>query len=140
MKKQSIRVALRRVMMTSAVAAIVLLSNPLTGRANNSVDSVATASKQPNIQFLGSYDNSVWFDVKFSNPTGEKFDLIIKDATGDVLYRGQFSDKSFDKKIKFLNEAEELRPTFVIKTAKKEVEQTFAVSTLTKTDIVVTKL
>ena len=139
MKKQSIRVALRKVMMTSAVAAIVLLSNPLSGKASNSVDSAATA-KQPSIQYLGNYDNRVWFDVKFSNPTGEKFELVIKDATGDVLYRGQFSDKNFDKKIKFLNEAEELKPTFVIRTGKKEVEQTFAVSTTTKTDVVVTKL
>ncbi len=145
MKKQSFRVVLKKVLMVSGIAACVVLSIPATSKANtnnNSVDSVSVAEKQANIQYLGTYDNSVWFDVKYANPRAEKFELIIKNEDNDILFQGKFSDKNFSKKIKIVKEQDELKPTFILRTQGKELEQSFVVNTTTRVveDVVVTRL
>jgi hypothetical protein len=144
MKKQSFRVVLKKVLMVSGIAAGVVLSLPATSKANtnNGVDSVNLVEKQANVQYLGIYDNSVWFNVKYANPRAEKFELIIKNENNDILFQGKFSDKDFSKKIKILKEQDELKPTFVLRTQNGEVEQSFVVNTTSRVveDVVVTKL
>lgn len=144
MKKQSFRVVLKKVLMVSGIAAGVVLSLPATSKANtnNGIDSVNLVEKQANVQYLGMYDNSVWFNVKYANPRAEKFELIIKNENNEILFQGKFSDKDFSKKIKILKEQDELKPTFILRTQNGEVEQSFVVNTTSRVveDVVVTKL
>jgi hypothetical protein len=140
--KQTIRGTFRKSLVVAGILMGAMLANPATSKANNGVDSVVEKEKQGNIQYLGTSDNSVWFNVKYANPTAEKFTLVIKNADGDILYQGQFTDVSFAKKIKLLIEDEDVNPTFIIKAGNRQIAQSFQVNTSTRLieQVVVTKL
>jgi hypothetical protein len=140
--KQTIRGTFRKSLVVAGVSICAVLASPLASKANNGVDSVVEKEKQTNVQYLGSYDNSVWFNIKYANPTAEKFSLIIKNADGDVLYQGQFTDVNFAKKIKLIVDEEDVSPTFIIRAGNKQIAQSFQVNTATRLieQVVVTKL
>lgn len=142
MKKQSFRVLFNNFVVAAGIAVLAIVAAPVTSKANNSVDSVGVSSKKANIQYLGTYDNSVWFNIQYANPNAEKFEIIIKNEDNDVLYQGKFSDKNFSKKIKLIKDQDELKPTFIIRSKENQTEQAFAINTSTRVveEIVVTKL
>ncbi|RFM29948.1 hypothetical protein [Deminuibacter soli] len=145
MKKQSFRVVLKQVLMAAGIAAVVTLALPASSKANtynNSVDSVGTSVKKAEIQYLGTYDNSVWFNINFANPNANKFEIIIKNDENEVLYQGKFSDKNFSKKVKILKEQDEMKPTFILRSQDNETEQRFVINSATRLieEVVVTKL
>src|ERR1700738_4147558 len=90
-----------------AMTSVVLLSNPLLSKANggeiNNSKKTSLTEDQVSVKYQGTKDNSVVFKVEFSNPTAEKFSLIIKDDNGDVVYNQQFTDANFSKLVFFQN-------------------------------------
>jgi hypothetical protein len=141
--KQSIRGTFRKLAVVAGVSICAVLATPSTSKANIGIDSVQEKEKQSNVQYLGSYDSSVWFNIKYANPAAEKFTLVIKNADGDVLYQGQFTDVNFSKKIKLLVDGEDVNPTFIIRSGNKQLmAQSFQVNTATRLieQVVVTKL
>src|SRR6266568_4230352 len=42
-------------------------------------------------------DGQVFFNVKFENANGSRFDILVNDATGDNLYHATFNDKNFNR-------------------------------------------
>ena len=124
-----------------AVAAVLVVSNPLSTLANGGHDKkLGLTEEQVSVQYVGSNDNSVVFRVEFENPTSSKFWLIIKNDAGDVIYRKQFSDVHFAKSISFQKEESEIHPTFVIRNGENEIVRQFAVTSTVTENTVVTKL
>jgi hypothetical protein len=117
-------------------AAIVLVGNPLTTRANGGgKKSTSLTDAQVSVKYEGTTDNGIVFKVDFENPTGEKFWLIIKNDNGDVVYHQQFSETHFSKSVLFQNTASDIYPTFVIRSSdsNNEIVRKFQISkTLTE--------
>jgi hypothetical protein len=112
-------------------AAIVLVGNPLTTRANGGgKKSTSLTDAQVSVKYEGTKDNSIVFKVDFENPTGEKFWLIIKNDNGDIFYHQQFSETHFSKSVLFDNTDSDIHPTFVIRAgdSNSEIVREFQVS------------
>ena len=137
---------IKNVLFAAATGLTLLVASPLTSKANNGkekgVKEVVTPLTEGNlsVQYTGSNDDGVLFNVKFENTGAQKFWLIIKNDDGDVLFQEQFSDVHFNKNVQFLRNGEELNPTFIIRSGKQEVKHTFAVNRKLVENVVVTKL
>lgn len=52
------------------------------------------------VTHLYSDQQSLVFEIKVENASGEKFYIIVKDDNGSTLYRGSFTGKDFAKKFR----------------------------------------
>jgi uncharacterized radical SAM superfamily protein len=136
MKKQVLN--FRKAMLVAALVSAVSFS-AMAAPATDKNDKSNKAA-QSNIQYVGVTDNSIVFNVKYDNIDASKFDLIIKNEYGDVVYQQTFNDKNFDRKVVLLKEPGDARLTFIIKGADT-YKQSFDISTVTRTveDVVVKK-
>jgi hypothetical protein len=101
---------------------------------------VSPAEKQVTVNFIGVTENSLVFHLEFDNKTGEKFWLIVKNDAGEIVYQNAYNDIHFAKNIRIAKEDSEMNPTFVIRTAKEQVERRFSVKSKVSENLVVTKL
>jgi hypothetical protein len=101
---------------------------------------ISPTDKQLTVNFVGKTDEGMVFHLEFENKTGEKFNLIIKNDAGEVVYQSTFSGANFEKNICIANEESELHPTFIIRTSNEEVSRKFSVTTKTTENYVVTNL
>lgn len=127
-----------------AMTSIVLLSNPVISKANGGEikDSKKTSltDDQVSVKYQGTRENSLVFKVEFSNPTAEKFSLIIKNDNGDVIFHEQFAGANFSKLVYFENTDADIHPAFIIRSASNEIVRQFAVSKTLTENTVVTRL
>ena len=124
-----------------AMTSIVLLSNPFTSKANGGNGKTSLTEEQVSVKYQGTKDNSIVFKVEFTNPTAEKFSLIIKNDNGDVVYNQQFTDANFAKTVTFENTEAEMHPVFIIRSAgNSEIVRQFSVSKTVTESTVVTRL
>ena len=124
-----------------ALTSIVLLSNPFTSKANGGNGKTSLTEEQVSVKYQGTKGNSIVFKVEFTNPTAEKFSLIIKNDNGDVVYNQQFTDANFAKTVTFENADSEIRPVFIIRSASNgEIVRQFSVSKTLTESTVVTRL
>lgn len=130
------------------IAASLLLS-AFTVQANASENNTGMAKINvvetlpvAEITYAGNEGNTISFNVKFENINGEKFTITVKDENGDVLFAGNFNEKTFAKKFKFVNGANYGKLNFSINTEGSFLEETFVVNTVQKTidEVTVTKL
>lgn len=139
----NLRSAVAKFAFTTLVVAFLVVCAPFVTKAatNNEKEAVLT-EKQVSVQYAGYNDNSVVFRVKFDNPTAQKFSLIIKNESGDVLFQGRYSDSAFNKAVHILKDEAEMNPTFIIRVGNQKIEQTFSVSSNTDVveDVVVTRI
>lgn len=89
---------------------------------------ISPTENQVSINFVGATENSMVFHLKFENKTGEKFTLIVKNDAGEIVYQNSYTDSLFERNIRILNEASDIHPTFVIRTASGQVERKFSVA------------
>ncbi|MGI8950647.1 MAG: hypothetical protein ACR2FN_03575 [Chitinophagaceae bacterium] len=96
---------------------------------------------QPSIQYVGTTDSGILFNVKFDNTTGSKFDLIIQNDDGIVLYEHQYNDKNFNQNIVLIKEPGDAKLSFIVKGASTNLKESFNISTISKVieDVTVTK-
>lgn len=66
------------------------------------------------VKYLGAQDDMLVFDITYSNPTGGKFLVTIKDQDGNSLYQNLFNEKSIYKQFR-LPKPEKDRIVFVIR-------------------------
>ena len=70
----------------------------MTSFTSFSQDSTSTVAAEPAyVNFLRVTNGQLFFTVKFNNPSGRRFDIVVNDAYGENLYRGNFSGKDFGK-------------------------------------------
>ena len=134
MKKQVMN--FRKAMLVAALVSAVSFSAMAAPATNKNDKNDKTT--QNNIQYVGSTDNGIVFNVKYDNTDFAKFDLIIKNEYGEVVYQQTFSDRNFDRKVMLVKEPGDARLTFIIKGAET-YKQSFDITTVSKTveDVVV---
>lgn len=93
------------------------------------------------ISHLRSDSQSLLFEVKVENATGEKFMVIVKDDSNNTLYRGYFNDRDFNKKFK-IPKGETQKVTFIIKSDKGNATESFEINSNTRVieEVVVTRI
>lgn len=57
-------------------------------------------NQQATVKYLGTQDDMIVFNVSYANKEGNRFELVIKDQDGSVVYQHSFTDKSFYKQFR----------------------------------------
>jgi len=136
MKKQVLN--FRKAMVVAALVSAVSFSAmaaPATSKNGKS-----DKTEHNNIQYVGTTDDGIVFNVKYDNADSSNFDLVIKNEFGEIVYQQTFNDKNFDKRVMLVKEPGDAHLTFIIKGADT-YKQSFDISTVTRTveDVVVKK-
>ncbi|MBS1601226.1 MAG: hypothetical protein JST42_01065 [Bacteroidetes bacterium] len=88
----------------------------------------AGQSENATVKYLGLQEDMIVFNVSYTNPEGNKFQVIVKDQDGTQLYQNLFSDKAFYKQFR-LPRADRDRLVFIIRNGKDaDVIKTFEVN------------
>jgi hypothetical protein len=124
------------------VSGAVLVAAPSFAKVSRNIEILSTSTAKSSVQFAGTSDDAMLFDVKLDNANGDKFTITVSTKDGDVLFSKDFSDKNFAKKFKLLKSDDISSYSFKITSANKDLEQTFVVDATVKTidNVVVTKL
>ena len=142
MKKQSIQTIAKRFFFGNLLAATLFLSaNAKTQPANGNPVPVYTATGKVEVKYTGvDLNNQLSFNVKYSNPTGSVFNLVVLDEGGETLFKGFYDDKRFDKTFK-LPKSEVNKLTFIIEDGRNGVKEKFSVNIKTSVleEVIVSK-
>ena len=127
------------------IAVSVAVLTPAVSKANDNKKAaieILSTENTASVQFAGSTESALMFDVNISNPKADRFTLVIQSEDGEVLYSKEYSDSNFSKKVKLLKGGENTAYKFTIRSANKALENSFVVNTAIRTvdDVVVTKL
>lgn len=143
MKKQSIQTIAKRFFFGNLLAAALFLSaNAATPVSDSKPAITATAdANKVEVKYTGvDKFNQLSFNVKYSNPSGKTFNLVVLDENGDQLFKGYYGDKQFDKTFK-LPKSEVSKLSFVIEDGKGAFKEKFDVNIETRTyeNVIVSK-
>lgn len=136
MKQTSIQTIAKRFFLGNLLAAALFLS---ANAATVSTTNVAADKVEVKYTGVDKY-NQLSFNVKYSNPTGNTFNLTVLDENGESIFKGFYGDKQFDKTFK-LPKSEVSKLTFLIEDGKESFKQKFEVNIKTQVieDVVVSK-
>ena len=134
MKTSTIFSAVRKSIVVAAIAAVTI---PATA-GTKSVDPVESTAS---VEYIGTQDQTLFFNVKYNNAGASKFFIIIKDEEGVTLYQGAFSEGSFAKKFS-LPKTDSRKVIFTISDKKNNYSESFEITTETRLieDVVVKKV
>ena len=106
--------------------AVILTLNSATAKVSDSTIDEENAS----VSCLKMEEGQVYFNVKFENAAGGRFDILVNDANGDNLYRSTFTGKNFNKV--FRAPVENGKLVIVIRDSKANTSHKFELSTESK--------
>ena len=103
--------------------AVIVTLTSATAKVSDSTfdDEIASVS------CLKMIEGQVYFNVKFENADGGRFDILVNDANGDNLYRATFTGKNFNKV--FRAPVENGKLVIVIRDSKDKTSHKFELST-----------
>ena len=133
---QSINTIAKRFFFGNLLVAALFLS-----ASANTRHSAIISPEKVEVKYTGlDVNNLLSFNVKYSNPTGNTFSLVVLDENGDQLFKGSYGDKNFDKTFK-LPKSEVSKVTFVIEDTKQGSKEKFDVNINTRVveDVTVSK-
>lgn len=142
MKKQSITTIAKRFFFGNLLAAATFLSAGATTVSSGVNPAYATTTGKVEVKYTGvDLNNQLSFNVKYSNPTGSVFNLVVLDEEGEQLFKGYYDDRHFDKTFK-LPKSEVSKVTFVIEDGKNSVKEKFTVNIKTSVleEVIISKL
>ena len=135
MKRTFVKIASKKFVTATAIAALLSIT------ALNNVKAGETTVANAPVVYSETVNNNVLFNIKYANPTGSDFSMVVKNESGEVIYAKHYSDKNFSKRV-LINELPEEggNVTFIIKSNDGDLKQSFNISTSTKTveDVTVT--
>ncbi len=140
MKTQSIQTIAKRFFFGNLLAATLFLSASAKTNSSNLHPAYAPAGKVE-VKYTGlDLNNLLSFKVRYSNPNGSTFALTVLDENGEPLFKGYYSDKSFDKTFK-LPKSEVNKLAFVIEDGKNSVREKYTVNIKTNVseEVIVSK-
>ena len=143
MKRTIVKIASKKFIPALIITAALFACAPTQTKANaNHTIEIISNENTATVQFTGSTDNAYLLNVNVTNSKKDKFTLVISNEDGQVLYSKDYTDASFKKQIKILKTDDNNRYNISIRSSNKDLENTFSISTVTKTvdDVVVTKL
>lgn len=124
---QTANTIIRKGFAATMIASAMLLSLlPYTG---NSQGTYKLFKNTPIIQYIGTVEDKLVFQVELANVTDKQLFVSIKDDEGIILFTEKVKDMKFSKKFAF--EKEEFRDrkiTFEVHSSKANTAQTFQVS------------
>lgn len=112
--------------------AVIMLAVMVTITAASAKVSDTTYEDGENasVSCLKLEEGQVYFNVKFENADGGRFDILVNDVTGDNLYHASFSGKSFNRV--FRAPVENGKLVIVIRDGKDKISHKFELSTESK--------
>ncbi|MFT3748462.1 MAG: hypothetical protein QM768_09110 [Agriterribacter sp.] len=132
--KTSIFSAVRKSLLVVAIAAV-------TFPATAGVKSVDPADEAASVKYIGSQNQTLFFNVKYNNVNASKFFVTIKDEDGVTLFQSAYTDNTFDKKFS-LPKTESGKVIFTISDKKNNYTESFEITTETRVveDVVIKKV
>ena len=113
----------------SFVGILALFS--ITGEAQESVSTDAPSVMQ--VKYLGGDNDALFFNVKYDNKSGNTFKLLVLDESIDeALFQENYSARDFDKKFKIPRLTDTDYVTFLIRSAKENIQLSYKVKVTTK--------
>ena len=88
--------------------------------------------KAASIKHISSTNDKLIFQLSLDNEDGEKFSVSIKDVMGTTIFYNVYQDKKFDKKFVFEKSEDISKLTFLIRSLKDNVTQTFEINAITR--------
>jgi len=79
------------------------------------------------MKYITLQEGSGIFNVRYDNPTGSRFSLLVLDGDGDQLYSYIYSGKNFEKNFKLADPASFRKVVFVIRNLNDNTTQRFEV-------------
>ena len=84
------------VMITAGIASVKSMAN-----SNDTIE-IVSAENSSSVQFAGTENNSLLFNVKINNAAGEKFTLVVTNEDGEIVFIKGYADKNCTKQIKLM--------------------------------------
>ena len=69
--------------------------------------------------------------MKYQNPDAVKFEVVLKNQDGNVLFQKAFSEKELDRNIVLGKDVDTENVSFIVKTSKGNLIQNFKIRTKT---------
>jgi hypothetical protein len=111
--------------------AVILLAVMVTfTSASAKVDTTFEDGANATVSCLKLEEGQVYFNVKFENADGGRFDILVNDVTGDNLYHASFSGKNFNRV--FRAPVENGKLVIIIRDGKDKISHKFELSTESK--------
>ena len=111
--------------------AVLLLVVMVTLTASANVpDTTLEEGENATVSCLKLEEGQVYFNVKFENADGGRFDILVNDVNGDNLYHAAFTGKNFNRV--FRAPVENGKLVIIIRDGKDKISHKFELSTESK--------
>lgn len=111
--------------------AVLLLAVMVTFTASANVpDTTLEDGENAAVSCLKLEEGQVYFNVKFENADGGRFDILVNDVNGDNLYHAAFTGKNFNRV--FRAPVENGKLVIIIRDGKDRISHKFELSTESK--------
>ncbi len=129
---QTINVNTKRFLNIFFVSAVLSITS-LATRANSVGDRTGddNGDKTAAVKYIGSLDGQRMFNVLYTNNSGARFSVKVQDGEGNLIFKGSFTDKKFDKKFK-LEGTDTDKLVFTITNSSDNSTQAFEVNASTR--------
>ena len=134
MRKHLMRVVnanLSRFFKAAAVVVIITMANGATAQVTPVSATTGEVPSKSAVTYVATSNESLFFDVKVNNESGEKFTIVVKDEKGTSLYRGSYNDRNFKKRF-VLPKTDATKLTFLIRSESGSQSETFEINTNTR--------
>jgi len=112
-------------------AVVVLMLTGAVGVQAASVSNDKDGIGKAVVTYVSADAETLSFDVRVDNASGEKFTIIVKDDKGITLYRGAFTDKDFKKRF-VLPKTDSNKLTFLVKSDSENKAESFEINNSTR--------
>lgn len=135
MKTQTIKNIGKKLFLGSILTSVIFLSAQSKATAADHFTNDSTIQENMAgkvlVKYIGNSEDGLFFNVKYNNEKGKYFDVVIKDESGEVLYEGNFNDKSFDKKFLLPKDHEVSLISIAVNAGKNYFVQSYSVTAKT---------
>ena len=90
------------------------------------------SSSSMEVKYLGGDNEALFFNVKYENKNGRAFRLLALDETGEACFQDDYSSRDFEKRIKITRLTDTDYVTFLIRSAKENIQLSYKVKVTTK--------
>ncbi|HUQ65671.1 MAG TPA: hypothetical protein VM101_05930 [Flavitalea sp.] len=122
---------LSRFIKTTAVVMMLAVATGTSAQVTPASAGITDNEGKAIVTFVATGSESLLFDVKVDNASGEKFTIIVKDENGTTIYRGSFINKNFKKRF-ILPKTDSNKLTFHIKSESGITSESFEINTSTR--------